>query len=177
MVSAWFPGSTIWEVAMAEIRPIVGSATPASFVLGRKLDSVPFGAYHVLIIAVLALVGFIEGLRSGDDRLALGAGQGTIASDRVRHPLARGRPDLNAGPRRLRVLGDIRSLQPQERDADRGGRHHVFYLADPAGAKCRAADHRASADGPWRGRRGLGGVPDRRRIDAGAASAHLQRDL
>ena len=46
---------------MAEIRPIVGSATPASFVLGRKLDSVPFGAYHVLIIAVLALVGFIEG--------------------------------------------------------------------------------------------------------------------
>jgi hypothetical protein len=45
MVSAWFPGSTIWEVAMAEIRPIVGSATPASFVLGRKLDSVPFGAY------------------------------------------------------------------------------------------------------------------------------------
>jgi MFS family permease len=61
MVSAWFPGSTIWEVAMAEIRPIVGSATPASFVLGRKLDSVPFGAYHVLIIAVLALVGFIEG--------------------------------------------------------------------------------------------------------------------
>jgi MFS family permease len=46
---------------MAEIRPIVGSATPASFVLGRKLDSVPFGAYHILIIAVLALVGFIEG--------------------------------------------------------------------------------------------------------------------
>jgi hypothetical protein len=30
-------------------------------VLGRKLDSVPFGAYHILIIAVLALVGFIEG--------------------------------------------------------------------------------------------------------------------
>lgn len=33
----------------------------ASHVLGRKLDSIPFGPYHVLIIAVLALVGFIEG--------------------------------------------------------------------------------------------------------------------
>jgi len=33
----------------------------ASYVLGRKLDSIPFRPYHVLIIAVLALVGFIEG--------------------------------------------------------------------------------------------------------------------
>ena len=46
---------------MAEIRPLGGSATPASFVLGRKLDSIPFSGYHVLIIAVLGLVGFIEG--------------------------------------------------------------------------------------------------------------------
>ena len=45
---------------MAEIRPIARS-TPASFVLGRKLDSIPFSGYHVLIIAVLSLVGFIEG--------------------------------------------------------------------------------------------------------------------
>ena len=29
--------------------------------LGRKLDSIPFSAYHILIISVLALVGFIEG--------------------------------------------------------------------------------------------------------------------
>jgi MFS transporter, putative metabolite:H+ symporter len=34
---------------------------PASFVLGRKLDSVPFSAYHVVIILVLGFVGFIEG--------------------------------------------------------------------------------------------------------------------
>jgi MFS family permease len=46
---------------MAEIRPIGRSGTAASFLLGRKLDSIPFSAYHVLIIAVLALVGFIEG--------------------------------------------------------------------------------------------------------------------
>jgi MFS family permease len=46
---------------MAEVRPIGRSATAAGFVLGRKLDSIPFGGYHILIIAVLALVGFIEG--------------------------------------------------------------------------------------------------------------------
>src|SRR5215472_17644264 len=47
--------------AMAEIRPRSGSAAPANFVLGRKLDSIPFSGYHILIIVVLALVGFIEG--------------------------------------------------------------------------------------------------------------------
>src|SRR5271170_3592799 len=46
---------------MAEIRPIARSITGASYLLGRKLDSIPFGGYHILIIAVLALVGFIEG--------------------------------------------------------------------------------------------------------------------
>src|SRR5215467_3373693 len=51
----------IWEVDMAEIGSTTGSAIPASLVLGRKLDSIPFSGYHVLIIAVLALVGFIEG--------------------------------------------------------------------------------------------------------------------
>ena len=37
------------------------SGGSASRVLGNKLDSIPFSGYHVLIIAVLALVGFIEG--------------------------------------------------------------------------------------------------------------------
>jgi putative MFS transporter len=46
---------------MAEIRSMTGSASSASQVLGRKLDSIPFSGYHILIIAVLALVGFIEG--------------------------------------------------------------------------------------------------------------------
>jgi hypothetical protein len=31
----------------------------ASHMLGRKLDSIPFSRYQILIIAVLALVGFI----------------------------------------------------------------------------------------------------------------------
>ena len=46
---------------MAEIRPTSQVATPASFVLGHKLDGIPFSGYHIAIIAVLALVGFIEG--------------------------------------------------------------------------------------------------------------------
>jgi MFS family permease len=49
------------EVSMAELRPIAGGASGANYVLGRKLDSIPFSGYHILIIAVLALVGFIEG--------------------------------------------------------------------------------------------------------------------
>jgi MFS family permease len=46
---------------MAEIRPIGRSAIDAGFVLGRKLDSIPFSAYHVVILTVLSLVGFVEG--------------------------------------------------------------------------------------------------------------------
>src|SRR5271155_1915066 len=38
-------------------RPENGSG----FLLGRKLDTIPFSSYHMLIIGVLALVGFIEG--------------------------------------------------------------------------------------------------------------------
>ena len=37
------------------------TGSSASRVLGRKMDSIPFSAYHVLIIFILALVGFIEG--------------------------------------------------------------------------------------------------------------------
>ena len=64
---------------MAEIRNIERSATPASFVLGRKLDSIPFSGYHILIIVVLALVGFIGGYDLGHDRIVAGAGQSATA--------------------------------------------------------------------------------------------------
>jgi putative MFS transporter len=46
---------------MAEIRLLGRSPADAGFVLGRKLDSIPFSAYHLAIIAVLACVGFVEG--------------------------------------------------------------------------------------------------------------------
>src|SRR5579872_2597797 len=37
------------------------STIPPSHVLGRKLDSIPFSAYHLVLIIVLGFVGFIEG--------------------------------------------------------------------------------------------------------------------
>ncbi len=45
---------------MTEVRPMIRSES-ASYELGRKLDSIPFSGYHIVIIAVLSLVGFIEG--------------------------------------------------------------------------------------------------------------------
>jgi MFS family permease len=38
-----------------------GSGNSASHVLGRALDDIPFSAYHVGLILVLGLVGFVEG--------------------------------------------------------------------------------------------------------------------
>jgi AAHS family 4-hydroxybenzoate transporter-like MFS transporter len=49
------------EVAMSEATTTRWLPGVASHVLGRKLDSIPFGGYQILIIAVLALVGFVEG--------------------------------------------------------------------------------------------------------------------
>ena len=42
-------------------KPLGIGRIPASHVLGSKLDSIPFSAYHVVIILVLGFVGFIEG--------------------------------------------------------------------------------------------------------------------
>jgi putative MFS transporter len=46
---------------MMEDAPFVGSGASPSLVLGRKLDSIPFSLYHLQIILVLGVVGFVEG--------------------------------------------------------------------------------------------------------------------
>jgi len=46
---------------MMENVSLVGSGASASLLLGRKLDSIPFSIYHVQIILVLGVVGFVEG--------------------------------------------------------------------------------------------------------------------
>ena len=46
---------------MVETRLIARSPTTAGHVLGRKLDSIPFSSYHLMVIGVLGLVGFIDG--------------------------------------------------------------------------------------------------------------------
>jgi putative MFS transporter len=47
--------------AMATTSVAGRSGIPAIKILGSKLDSIPFSPYHVLVIVVLGLVGFIEG--------------------------------------------------------------------------------------------------------------------
>jgi MFS family permease len=51
----------IWEDTMMEDASPVGSSASARLLLGRKLDSIPFSLYHVQIILVLGVVGFVEG--------------------------------------------------------------------------------------------------------------------
>jgi MFS transporter, putative metabolite:H+ symporter len=46
---------------MADSAGMVWGGVPSSHILGRKLDSIPFSAYHVVLIVVLGFVGFIEG--------------------------------------------------------------------------------------------------------------------
>jgi len=46
---------------MTQIHPVGRLATSTGHVLGRKLDSIPFSPYHMMLIAVLALVGFVDG--------------------------------------------------------------------------------------------------------------------
>src|ERR1700722_10438001 len=48
-------------MSMSAAPAMAGLAVPASHLLGRKLDSIPFSPYHVVLIVVLGFVGFIEG--------------------------------------------------------------------------------------------------------------------
>ncbi|MBV8119641.1 MAG: MFS transporter [Alphaproteobacteria bacterium] len=46
---------------MAEAIPLSRSAPTAGHILGRKLDSIPFSRYHLMILGVIGLVGFVDG--------------------------------------------------------------------------------------------------------------------
>jgi MFS transporter, putative metabolite:H+ symporter len=71
------------------VSPGIGAATaatPASHVLGRKLDSIPFATYHVVLIVVLGFVGFIEGydLALSGSLLVLAKGPLHLGPEQVR---------------------------------------------------------------------------------------------
>ena len=71
----------------------------ADHVLGRKLDTIPFSAYHLLLIVVLGTVGFVEGYD-----LALGGSLIVLAKE----PLHLSSSDIRwlvAGPTLLVVVG------------------------------------------------------------------------
>jgi MFS transporter, putative metabolite transport protein len=64
---------------VTEASPIATSDSSASLLLGRKLDSIPFGAYHLQLILVLGAVGFVEGYD-----LALGGSLLVLAKEPLR---------------------------------------------------------------------------------------------
>ena len=83
---------------MGQVRLTGGSVTAASFVLGRKMDSIPFSPYHVLIISVLALVGFIEGYDLFMTGSLIVLAKAPLHLTEIRHPLAAPRPGHHAVP-------------------------------------------------------------------------------
>jgi len=64
----------------------VASSNSASAILGRKLDSIPFSAFHVSVILVLGLVGFVDGydLALTGSLLVLAKGPLHITPDQIR---------------------------------------------------------------------------------------------
>ena len=81
----------------------------AGFVLGQKLDSIPFSAYHVLLIVVLGTVGFVEGYD-----LALGGSLIVLAKE----PLHLSQSDtrwLVAAPTFLVVVGGFTATALSDR--------------------------------------------------------------
>ena len=156
---------------------IARTAIPASHVLGRKLDSIPFSPYHLLVILVLGFVALVDGYD--------GSMTGSL--------LVLAKQPLHITPGEIRVLAVAAALTAciggfvAAAISDYWSRRTVLLLGvvadqllhadDPAGAKRRAIDHHSFVDRYCRRLCRLGGVPDRRRADAGAAPAHLWRDL
>ena len=148
----------------AEMRPLARSISPAGHVLGRKLDSIPFSPYHMMLIAVLALVGFVDGY----DLVMTGS------------LLVLAKEPLHLGPSEIRFLAIASTMMicvggfiasaisdhysRKDHHADRRGQANPLYTAAHVGPDGRAADYRGSADrSRWR-ICGLCAVPDRRRL-------------
>ena len=112
---------------MAQIHPVGRLTTPAGHVLGRKLDSIPFSPYHMMLIAVLALVGFVDGYDLVMTGSLLVLAKQPLHLSSVRYPISGHRVDDDDLRRRLHRVGDFRSLQPQDRHADRRGRDNPLH--------------------------------------------------
>ncbi len=138
-----------------------GTGSAASRVLGGKLDSIPFSGYQVLIIAVLALVGFIEGydLVMTGSLLVLAKGPLHLTGSDIRWLIFGPTVTLTIGGFFFSALSDHLSRK-------------MIVLIGVIATTFFTLMIRAR-----RRRRGLGGVSDRRRVDAGAAPPHLWRDL
>ena len=86
-----------------------GTAVPASYILGRKLDSIPFSAHHLVIILVLGAVGFVEGydLALGGSLLVLAKAPLQLTGSQIRW--------LAVAPTILVVLGGFTASAMSDR--------------------------------------------------------------
>ncbi|HEX5453049.1 MAG TPA: MFS transporter [Stellaceae bacterium] len=85
------------------------TGTPASHILGRKLDSIPFSPYHILLIVVLGFVGFVEGYD-----LAL-SGSLLVLAKAPLHMTAREIRWLAVAPQFLVVIGGFTAAAMSDR--------------------------------------------------------------
>jgi hypothetical protein len=159
---------------MAEVRPIGRLATAAGFVLGRKLDSIPFSPYHAMVIAVLALVGFVEGYDLAITGLLL------VMAKAPLHLTEADIRWLAVGSTFMICIGGFVASAM----SDHWSRKTVMQIGVVGTtfftlliANRRAVDHRASLDRSRRRICRLGAVPDRRGADAGTAPANIRRRL
>jgi len=162
---------------MAETRSINPSPMAASFVLGRKLDSIPFSAYHILILGVLALVGFVEGydLSLTQSLLVLAKAPLHLTESDIRW--------IAVGPTLMLCVGGFAFTAV----ADQWSRKAIiqigviattfFTLLIPLVQNAEQLIILRMLTGLGAGGVVSAGVPDRRRIDAGAAPTHLRRGL
>ena len=162
---------------MAEIHPTSRSASSAGFELGRKLDSVPFSPYHLMILGVLGLVGFIDGY----DLVMTGS------------LLVLARQPLHLTPGDIRFLAIASTLMicvggfMASTISDHFSRKTIMLIGVAAITFCTLLIPLVQTGeqliilrlltGLGGGVCGLGTLPDRRRADAGAAPAYLRRHL
>ena len=145
--------------------------------LGRKLDSIPFSPYHIGLILVLGLVGFVEGydLALGGSLIVLAKGPLHLTGADIKW--------LVLGPTLLVALAGIGASLLSDRLSRKAVMQigvivsTFFTLLIPLAQIGRPADRAAPADRHRPGLCDLGAVPDRRRADAGPAPPHLRRDL
>ena len=149
----------------------------AGYELGRKLDSIPFSAYHLLLIVVLGTVGFVEGYD-----LALGGSLIVLAKE----PLHLTQTDIRwlvAAPTFLVVIGGFTASALSDRLSRKTVMQigvivsTLFTLLIPLAQSAEQLNRSAAYHRNRTGLRHPGALPDRRRTDAGAAPAHLRRDL
>ena len=134
------------------------SGSSASRVLGRKMDSIPFSAYQVLIIFILALVGFIEGYD------LFMTGSLLVLAKAPLHLTGTDIQWLLLGPALMGTIGGFGFSAVGDRLSRKAMlligviATTFFTLSDPVGTECRAAADPAVVDRPRRRRRVVGGV-------------------